>query len=308
MERDNFSRNRQIIFNIYIRRNTVSKYVICTDSSCDISPKLLKEWGVLCCEIRFRFEDGKEYTNADMDSRTFYARMRNGEVAKTSAPNVDDFFVMFESVLKEGKDVLYFGLSSVLSATFNSARLAANALAEKYPDRKVILIDTLGASAGIAMMIRLTLDNKSDASVEEAAEYGEHIKSRICYWFTVDDLVYLKRGGRIGSMAAFAGNALGLKPVIHLNDEGQLVNVAKVRGRKTALTSIADKYGELADPEYKGTVYISHADCMKDADDLDDIMREKYGVTVEYITNIGAVIGAHAGPGTLAMFFVGKEK
>ncbi len=288
----------------------MSEYVIITDSACDIKPELLKEWGVPFCSLTFRFDGNeKEYSNFDMTADEFYQKMREGGCAKTAAASVGVFELTFEEHLKEGKDVLYLGFSSGLSTTYNSGRLAAEELKEKYPDRKIIAVDTLSASAGFGLLLYLTLKKKQEgASIEEAAEFAEKTKFNLCHWFTVDDLEYLKRGGRISPTVAFVGNVLGIKPVLHMDNEGHLINVTKVRGRRTAIQALAQKYDELALDTKSGTLFISHGDCLADAEYLASIIKEKHGVGVEIITDVGPVIGAHTGPGVLAFFFVGKER
>ena len=288
----------------------MSNYVIFTDSGCDIKPELLSEWGVPFKSLNFRFDGSeKEYSNEDMSSTEFYAKMREGAVAKTSAVNVDTFANAFEEILKEGNDILYIGFSSGLSTTYNSARLAAQQLGEKYPERKVITVDTLAASAGQGLILKLTLDKKNEgATLEEAAAFAEDIKFKISIWFTVDDLVYLKRGGRVSATAAFFGNMLGIKPLLHMDNEGHLIPLSKVRGRKMSIAALADKYGELATDLGSGDIFISHGDCIADAQYLADLLKTRYNANVTLITDVGTVIGAHSGPGTLALFFVGKSR
>lgn len=288
----------------------MSNYVIVTDSACDIKSELLKEWGVPFCSLTFRFDgDEKEYSNNDMSPSDFYQRMRNGGIAKTAAVNVGSFEILFEEQLKEGKDLLYLGFSSGLSTTYNSGRLAAEQLKEKYPDRKIIAVDTLSASAGFGLLLYLTLKKQQEgATIEEAAQFAEELKYKLCHWFTVDDLVYLKRGGRVSPTVAFVGNMLGIKPVLHMDNEGHLINITKVRGRRTAVQALAQKYDELAEDTKSGTLFISHGDCIADAELLASMIKEKHGMDIEIITDVGPVIGAHSGPGTLAFFFVGKER
>ncbi len=288
----------------------MDQFVIMTDSACDMKPAVLAEWGVPFKGLTFRFDGSdKEYTDADMPASEFYAKMRAGSVAKTAAVNSESFSQIFEEVLKNGNDVLYLGFSSGLSTTFNSGRIAALELAERYPDRKITVIDTLSASAGFGLLVYLAVQKKNEgASMDEVAAYIEELKWKLCHWFTVDDLVYLKRGGRISSTAAFVGNVLGIKPVLHMDNEGHLINMFKVRGRKTAVSSLADQYDKLAVDPTGGTVFISHADCMNDAKELAAILKNKHGVDVQIITDVGPVIGAHSGPGTLALFFIGTER
>ncbi len=287
----------------------MNNYVIFTDSACDIAKETLAEWGVRSACLTFRFTDSeKEYENDAMPIKEFYDKMRSGGVAKTAAINSETFISAFEEILKDGNDVLYIGFSSGLSTTFNSARLAANELREKHPDNKIIVVDTLCASAGEGLIVKMVVDKKAEgASIEEAADFAEKIKLNICHWFTVDDLVYLKRGGRISATTAFVGNILGIKPVLHVDNEGHLVSVSKVRGRKVAINALAEKYGELcAEGDYE--IFISQADCYDEASSLAQIIETKFGKKTSIITNIGPVIGAHAGPGTIALFFVGKER
>ena len=285
-------------------------YVILTDSACDIHADVLASWGVGYKSLTFKFTDeDKEYTNDEMDAAAFYAEMKKGRSAKTAAVNIDSFTEMFEVPLTEGKDVLYIGFSSGLSNTYNAARLAAEGLREKYPEAKILTVDTLAASAGEGLMLYLTVEKKNaGATIEEAAKFCEELIPNTSIWFTVDDLVYLKRGGRISPTVAFVGNALGIKPILHMDEAGHLVNVSKVRGRRASILEMAKKYDELALDKQGGTVFISHGDCLADAELLANTLKEKHGVTVKIITDVGPVIGAHSGPGTLALFFVGTHK
>ena len=285
-------------------------YIIFTDSSCDLSQEMLKTRSVECASLTFRFDDSdKEYTNDAMPIGEFYQKMRDGGVAKTAAVNSETFLTEFEKILKSGSDILYLGFSSGLSTTYNSARIAAEQLKDSYPDKKILLVDTLAASAGIALLIDLIIEKKeAGATIEEARDYAEDMKLKISHWFTVDDLVYLKRGGRVSATTAIVGNMLGIKPVLHVDDEGHLTNVNKVRGRRTSLMALADQFGELAVDKENGKVYISHSDCLKDAEELGRIIEEKYGAKTTLITNVGPVIGAHSGPGTLALFFVATKR
>ena len=285
-------------------------YVIYTDSGCDISPAKLAEWGVPYKSLTFRFNgEEKEYENGEMDIKAFYDKMREGGVAKTAAVNKETFALAFRALLDAGKDILYIGFSTGLSTTYNSARRAAAELAGDYPDAKILTVDTLAASAGQGLLVYLATEKKAaGATIEECAAYIEEIKLHMCHWFTVDDLVYLKRGGRVSGAVAFFGNALGIKPVMHVDNEGHLVNVMKVRGRRTAINTMADKLGETALDAKNGKIFISHGDCLADAEYLASTIAEKFGGQVEIITDVGAVIGAHSGPGTLALFFLGSER
>ena len=288
----------------------MNNYVIYTDSACDIAPEILEEWGVRVIPLTFMFQDeDKQYSNYDLSAKDFYGRMREGKVAKTSAINIATFKEEFGKILADDFDLLYLAFSSGLSTTYNSANIAAEELREEYPERKIITVDTLSASAGMGLLLYLTVQKKNEgASIEQAAQFAYNNRLNLCHWFTVDDLVYLKRGGRVSPTVAFVGGLLGIKPIMHMDNDGKLINMFKARGRKAAIQAIADKYGELSITPNKGTVFISHGDCIDDAKALADIVKKTYGVEVKIFADIGPVIGAHSGPGTLALFFLGKER
>lgn len=288
----------------------MSQYVIFTDSACDLVPSLLSEWGVRCVSLAFRFNHiDQDFLNDDMPIKEFYQNMRDGHIAKTNAVNAETFRETFEPVLMEGLDILYLGFSSGLSTTFQQGKLAAEELAEKYPERKIIAIDTLCASAGEGLFVKLVLDKKNEgATIEEAADFANALIPKLAHWFTVEDLVYLKRGGRVNPAVALVGGMLNIKPVMHVDDEGHLIKVGTVRGRKQSLNILADKLMETAEDPANGTIFISHGDCEEDARYLADTIKSKGGNNVEVITNVGTVIGAHSGPGTMALFFVAKQR
>jgi len=288
----------------------MNEYVIFTDSCCDVSPELLKEWGVPFANMTFSFEgDSREYIDTDISPAEFYERMRGGAAPKTAAINADTFARAFEPILSEGKDILYVAFSSGLSTTVNSANIAAVELREKYPDRKIVIVDTLAASAGGGLMVYMAVQKKAaGATLEENAAYIESLVPHHCIWFTVDDLEYLKRGGRVSPLAALAGGVLGIKPVLKMDEEGHLIKEFTVRGRKKAIEALADKYTELHFAEQNTPIFISHAECKEDAQKLADIIKERHGAEVTLITGIGPVIGSHSGPGTIAMFFIGEHR
>ncbi len=288
----------------------MNNYVIFTDSCCDISPALLAKWDVPYANMTFSFVgEDKEYINADITNKDFYNRMREGANAKTAAINAAAFTDAFEPILKDGKDILYVAFSSGLSTTVNSANMAVSDLAEKYPERKIIVVDTLAASAGGGLMVYMAVNKKNEgASLEENAAYIETLVPQHCIWFTVDDLEYLKRGGRVSPLVAFAGGVLGIKPVLQMDDEGHLIKFSTARGRKNAIEALAAKYAELSYEEKNTPIFISHAECEEDAKRLAEILKERHNAEVTLITEIGPVIGSHAGPGTLAMFFIGKHR
>ena len=288
----------------------MNPYVIFTDTACDIPVELLNTWGVKHASLTFRFTDeDREYGESDIPSHDFYDRMRAGGIAKTSAINTETFRAAFEQELKLGHDVLYLGFSSGLSTTYNSGRIAAEMLSEQYPERTVITIDTLAASAGFGLLVALAVKKRDEgADMQTVAGYVSDLIPHLCHWFTVDDLVYLKRGGRISPTVAFVGNLLGIKPVLHVDDEGHLINITKVRGRRTSILALAQKYGELLQNADNNVAFISHGDCLEDAELLKSTLESQYGAKVELITPVGTVIGAHSGPGTLALFFIGNNR
>lgn len=288
----------------------MNDFVIFTDSGCDLPLALLKQWDVECIAFTFRFEnEDKEYGNYDMDAGVFYDRMRGGDMAKTAAFNIVTFKTAFEPYLKQGKDVLYVGLSSGLSATYHVSTLAAEELREEYPERKVITVDTLAASAGEGMLVSLAVETrKNGGTIEEAAAAVEGHKMNLAHWFTVDDLNYLKRGGRVSPAVAFVGGLLGIKPILHVDNEGHLISRGKVRGRKAALSTLVDKYMELACNPGAAPIYLCNADCAEDVETLKTLLKEACGSDVDLVVDIGPVIGSHSGPGTIAVFFLGRER
>lgn len=287
----------------------MNNYIIYTDSACDVSISLLREWGVLVSSLSFRFDhEEKEYTNEEMPISEFYEKMRKGFIAKTSAVNVASFQTEFEKLLQAGTDILYIGFASSLSTTYNSAEMAARNLREKYPDRKIITVDTLCASAGHAMVVKHTVQKKAEgASIEEAAASAKDLSTRICHWLTVDDLIYMKRGGRISPTTAFVGRALGIKPLIYINAEGKLNNVEKARGKKKAMMALADYYGKTA-KTLDGDFYIAHSEYSDCVDFLVGILKERYNANISLVTNIGPVVGTHIGPGGMIFAYEGKHR
>ena len=289
----------------------MNKLVIMADTGCDIAPEVLKKWDVACIDLLFREENSeKVYTQKDIATDEFYQLMKDGKVFRTSAANMDDFTKAFEPYLQEGQDILYIGFSSGLSSTVGTGAIVANELMEKYPERKIKVVDTLCASAGHGLVVYYAIKKREEgASIDEIAAFlNKEIIPGLCHWFTVGDLVYLKRSGRCSAAAAFMGNVLNIKPVLHVDEEGHLIPMFKVHGRKKSIAAVADKYTELAKDAQNGIYFICHGDCPEDARALEDMINARHGHKAELITDIGPVIGSHSGPGTLAVFFVGKER
>lgn len=285
-------------------------YVIFADSACDISLDLLNEWGVKYCSLSLVFnDDPKEYLDHEIPSKDFYNRMRNGALPKTSAANMGKFVAAFEEIVKDGKDILYIAFSSGLSSTCNFAREAAKEIMNQYEGSKITVVDSLCASAGYGLLLYLAVEKKNTGmSMDDIAEFVENKKLNVAHWFTVDDLKYLKAGGRISATTALLGGMLNIKPVMKVDDNGKLISVSKVRGRKAALKAIADEYAKTAIDKKNGVVFISHGDCIDDANELAGMVKENSGATVKLIANIGPVIGSHSGPGTLALFFLVEKR
>lgn len=284
-------------------------YIIYTDSGCDLSPKLLAEWGVGYRSLTFRFDQSEqEHDNDSMDNSEFYKLMREGQVAKTSAIPAATFQDDFEKILETGQDVLYMAFSSGLSSTFQNGCVAAEDAMAKYPERKVVVVDSLSASAGQGLLLYLACRKKQEgATLEELAQYVEDTRLHLCHWFTVDDLVYLKRGGRVSAATALVGGMLQIKPVMHMDNEGHLIKVSTVRGRKASIQALADHYTASV-IDKSAPVFICHGDCRADADKLAELVVAAGGPQPEQIVYTGSVIGSHSGPGTLALFYVGTER
>ena len=284
-------------------------YQIITDSGCDLSNEGYAALSVHCVPLSVEFK-GEVHDDRNDDSlKDFYSGLRAGEVARTSAVNPETWKDAMKLYLDAGKDVLVLPFSSGLSTTAQSAMIAATELAEQFPERKILVADTLCASMGQGLLVWYACGLRDKGlSVEELHSWVEENKQNLCHWFTVDDLFFLKRGGRISGATALVGTMLNIKPVLHVDSEGHLVSVSKARGRKAAIEALAKKVGELGEGFDNSTMFISHGDCREDAETLAKILREKYGAKEVKIGYVGAVIGAHSGPGTLALFFLGKHR
>ena len=284
-------------------------YRIITDNCCDFPVEMYEELNVSVVNLCLRFR-GEEFTDFDEAFlKQVYAGLRAGEEATTSAVNPTGWEAVIEPVLAAGQDALVMAFSSGLSTTYQSAVIAATELAEKYPDRKIRVIDTLCASLGQGLLVWYACQKRdSGMGFEELCDWLEEKKQNLAMWFTVDDLMFLKRGGRVNAATALVGTMLQIKPVLHVDDEGHLINVAKARGRKASIEALAKKVGETGLPGENDTVFISHGDSIDDAKLLEKILLEKYGVKKVFINYVGPVIGSHAGPGTIALFFLGSKR
>ena len=285
-------------------------YRIFTDATSDLPAQFAEQLHVTVLPMGFTMEE-KEYFyipgKSDMPIETFFEKMRAGIPVTTAQVNTFTFIEAFEPVLKGGEDVLYIGLSSKLSGTVQSAFSAAEELGAKYPDRKVAVIDSCSASLGLGLLVYYTA-RKHDLSIGDLAKWVEENKLRFVHWFTVDDLVYLKRGGRISGATAAIATILNIKPVMHVDNEGYLVAVEKVQGRKKSLRALFERMEKTVDTKATDTVFIGHCAAKPDAEYVASLVHEKYPDIMIHIGDIGTSVGAHSGPGTIALFFVGSER
>ncbi len=287
----------------------MNPYVILTDGCADLPKDLANNMGIGVLPVSVIVNDQAPQTTETLDVLEFYRQLRDGAMAKTAAAGMMEFEDFAEPYLKEGTDVLYLAFSSALSSTYNSARMGAQELQEKYPDRKIEVIDTKCASLGEGLLVYLTAKQKeAGATFDEAAQYARESVPRLCHWFTVNDLFFLKRGGRVSSFRAIAGSMLAIKPVLHVDDDGRLINVENAKGRKKSLQALLNHMKATAIDPQSQTVFISHGDCEEDAKALAEDIQKELGVKDFLISPIGPAIGAHSGPGTVALFFLGTER
>lgn len=286
----------------------MNNYVLITDTCCDLTPAQMAELDVkyLALEVLI---DGVPTLNDRLDIKEFYKTLRQKGSISTSAISFERFLEYFESFLKEDTDVLYLGFSSGLSGTYNAAFVAAQELAEKYPERKVLTVDTLCASLGQGLFVHHAANKKREgATIDELYEWAKEKRHNLCHWFTVDDLFFLKRGGRVSAATAVMGSMLSIKPVLHVDFKGKLVNVSKARGRKNSLDTLIENMKKtIIEPE-KQFAYICHGDCIEDAEYVAEKIKKEVGVPEVIIGYTGAVIATHSGPGTLAVFYLGTER
>lgn len=287
----------------------MSNYQIITDSGCDLPLEMRQQLDVNMVSLTLQFRGKELQDSVGEDITSLYEGLRAGEVASTSAVNPDTWSGIMEAALQAGKDVLVLAFSSGLSTTYQSAVIASQDLKEKYPQRSIRVVDTRSASLGQGLLVWYACQKRDEGmTLDQLADWVEETKYRLCHWFTVDDLMYLKRGGRVSAATAIVGTMLGIKPVLHMDDEGHLINVGKVRGRKASIEALAEKLGQLGLPGQNKKVFICHGDCLEDAKQLEAIVKEQYGVEEAFIGYTGAVIGSHSGPGTLALFFLGEKR
>ena len=287
-------------------------FQIITDSSCDLPQTLADELDLAVLPLHVHIGD-ETYANyldgREIGFHEFFDRMREGARATTSAVNVEQFKMVMEQKLQAGLDILFIGFSSGLSTTYQSGAIACDELREQYPERKLIAIDSLCASIGEGLLVYLAAKKQqAGASIDDVAAYVRDTIPHLCHWFTVDDLMFLKRGGRVDAATAIVGTVLQIKPVMHMDDAGTLKNVTKARGRKAALRALAQKLADTATNPAEQTVFICHGDCLDDAEYTAQQIRALVPVKEIIINYVGPVIGAHTGPGVVSVFFVGTHR
>lgn len=287
-------------------------YQIITDSSCDLPQSLADALDVSVFPLHYYL--GQEHYHDYLDARElsfeeFFARIREGVSTSTSAASPGEITQTLEAPLKAGLDVLYIGFSSGLSSNYQCSVFVAQTLREQYPERTILALDSLCASLGQGLFVYLAAQKQREgASLQELYEYLTELRPHLCHWFTVNDLMYLKRGGRISATTAVAGTVLQIKPVMHMDDEGHLVNVSKAKGRKASLAALAAKVLETGTNLEDQTVFICHGDCLADAEFVADRIRQNTPVKDIIIRSVGPAIGAHTGPGVVSVFFVGTQR
>ncbi len=293
----------------------MSDFILSCCSTADMPKSFFEERNVAYVCFHFNM-DGKDYPDdlgESMPFPEFYKRIEEGAQPTTSQVNVDEFTNFFEPFLKEGKDILHVSLSSGLSGSFNSASIAARDLMEKYPERTIKVVDSLGASSGFGVLMTYLADLRDEGkSLTEVYDWAEKNKLRVHHWFFSTDLTSYKRGGRISATSAMVGTLLGICPLLNMDNEGHLIPRKKIRTKKKVIEELVNMMKEHVEdgPDYKGYCYISNSACEEDAEKVRDLV-EAYCPNLKgkiLINSIGTVIGSHTGPGTVALFFLGDER
>ncbi len=288
-------------------------YRIVSDSSCNLPESMIDEFDIHIFPLTFMVDD-VQYQSYLKGHKTnlkqFYTMMREGKMITTSLPNMVEASEALTEILDAGDDILYIGFSSGLSGTYEAISLLMGSLAASYPDRTLRSVDTLAASGGEGLLVYYAAQMRDEgATIDEACAWLEENKLHLAHWFTVDDLMFLFRGGRVSRTSAWAGTMLNIKPVMHVDDEGHLIPLDKVRGRKKSLNALVDHMAQTAtEPVKDQIVFITHGDCIEDAEYLAEQVRTRFGVTDIMINYVDPVIGAHSGPGTMALFFLASER
>lgn len=287
-------------------------FAMVTDSSANLPEELIDRYGLHILSLVFRVGDAeyRSYIKGEKtDLKPFYDMMRRKEKITTSLVDPRTCTALFIELLEQGEDILYIGFSSALSGTYQAAAAALEELRASYPDRKIYAVDTLGASLGEGLLVWHAAQLREQGkTIEETYDWLMENRLHLCHWFTVDDLFFLRRGGRVNSATAVLGSLLGIKPVMHMDDEGRLIFVTKVRGRRAALDALVERMAQTAIHPEEQTVFITHGDCLEDARYVENQIRERLHVPEVLINYVDPVIGAHSGPGTVALFFLGTVR
>ena len=277
----------------------------------DLPEEYLKEKQLLTMSLTYLM-DGQTYNSENsLPYQEFYKKMREGCMPTTSQINPQEAKEKLTEFLKINKNIIHIAFSGGLSGTFNSVRLAAQELMEERPDCKITVIDSLAASMGEGLLIYKALEQQeAGLSYEEMVEWIESNKLHVCHYFTVDDLFHLYRGGRVSKAAAVLGTMINLKPVLHVDDEGHLIPLSKVRGRKKSLNALVDGMEKQMGSwrEKNDIIFLSHGDCYEDALYVQEQIKKRFGIEKFMISPVGPTIGAHSGPGTVALFFMGEAR
>lgn len=286
----------------------MSKFVITADSTVDLPKAFLEEKQVPVVSLSYII-DGATYKDGEgLTSKEFYDRIREGAMPTTSQVNPEQARDLFEPILKGGTDILHIAFTSGLSGTYNSCRIAAEELSEEYPDRKIVVVDSLCAASGGGMLLYKAIELKEQGkSFDEIVTWVEENKLHVCHDVTVDDLFHLHRGGRVSKASAVVGTIVKIKPIIHVNDEGKLIVIGKERGRKKALQTLVERMEEKSQGFENDIVMITHGDALEDAEYVKGLIQDKFGITNIMINPLGTVIGSHTGPGVIALFYMGNR-
>ncbi len=287
-------------------------YVIVTDSSCDLPADIAKELELEVVPLKVIL-NGKEYRNyldeRELPVMDFYEQLSKGAMATTSAINTEEAYAAMESILKKGMDVIYIAFSSGLSLCYESGCAAMKELKPKYPDRKIYCIDTKCASMGQGLIVYLAGRKRLEgATIDEVRDFVIEKLPHVCHWFTVDDLHFLKRGGRVSAATAVLGTMLKIKPVLHVDDDGHLINMIKAKGRKASIKALFNKLVETGTDVSNQEIFISDGACRNETEELAEMIRVRFNPKRIIIGSIGPVIGAHTGPGVIALFFLGSKR
>lgn len=287
----------------------MNNYIITSDTTCDLPESYTKEHEIEIIPLYYNMDDVVYGDEVNLEPADFYNRMRNGKLPTTMACNPDKVENCFRKYLDKGLDILHIAFSSALSSSYNTCAVVGRELAEEYPGRTIIVIDSKCASMGEGLFIYKAVCNRNNGmSIEDNAKWLEENKLHVCHQFTVDDLHHLHRGGRVSKATAIIGTLINVKPVLHVDNEGALVSLNNVRGRKKALNTLVDNMEKTCGGYDNDVIFISHGDCIKDANYVAEQIKKRFGIDKIIINYVCPTVGAHSGPGTLALFFMGETR